>query len=53
MDRDRADVAESDFIVDPALAIDALQAANASGAPHTIRYKLYSGMRFYYIEKES
>lgn len=42
---------ESDFIVDPTLAIDALQQANASGIPHTIRYKLYSGTRFYYIER--
>lgn len=52
MDRDCAPIADIDFIVDPTLAIDALQQANASGAPHTIRYKLYSGMRFYYIERD-
>ena len=52
MDRDRAPVADTDLIADPTLAIDALQQANASGTPHTIRYKLYSGMRFYYIERD-
>lgn len=41
---------DEELIVDPKCAIDALQEANASGRPHTIKYKLYSGTRFYYVE---
>ena len=42
---------DEELIVDPKCAIDALQETNASGKPHVIRYKLYSGTRFYYIEE--